>query len=89
MPKKRQRGYFGSTEPGARKILEQIEERRARGKEEKKPDPYDNRISSEKQQQDTEEGLEQLRKLREGQRRRREALEKQRKRQAEEKNKAK
>ena len=89
MPKKRQRGYFGSTEPGARKILEQIEEKRERGKEEKTPDPYDPRISSEEQQKDTEEGLEQLRKLREGQRRRREALEKQRQRKDKEKNKAK
>ncbi len=91
MPSKsNRRGYMGSTEPGARKVREKIE--KTRNPPKRKPsdmynDPYDNLISSSEQKEATEEGLLQLRKLREGQRKRREALEKQRKRQTKEKTK--
>jgi polyphosphate kinase len=86
MPKKRV--YIGSTEPGARKIRERIE--KTRNVKPKKPaSPYDSKyddlMDSEQQREATEEGLQQLRKLREAQRRRREALEKQRQRQKKDK----
>ena len=62
---KNNRGYFGSTEPQARKVRERIEKTRSKPKE--KMVDY---TSSDPSKADTERGLEQLRKLREQQRKR-------------------